>query len=49
VEEQMKARIEELKNAEREAERQLYAIRAVLGELQALLQPAPIMTEGEDA
>lgn len=38
MKEKIKARLAELERAEQETEKQLYAIRAVIGEMRALLQ-----------
>ena len=49
MEERITQRIAALEQAERDTELQLMAVRTVLAELRALIQPAPTMTEGEDA
>lgn len=44
MEERITHRIAELEQAERQTEAQLIAIRTVLAEMRALLQPAPIIS-----
>lgn len=44
MEENIKRRIIELEQAEKDTAMQLMAIRTVLAELRALLEPAPVMS-----
>ena len=48
MEERIAARLEELRQAERETVARLVTIRTVIAELEKLLLPAPIITQGED-
>jgi hypothetical protein len=47
MEERIRARIEELEQYIRQRETELLAARTVVAELQALLQPEMVVTEGE--